>query len=321
MAKPLTLAVFAIALLANGFEALAQTYPIRPVRIVVGFPPAGTQDIVARLIGQSLSDRLGQQFVVDNRPGAASNIAVETVVHAPADGYTLLIVGLANAVNASLYDKLNFDFIRDIAPVASIARVPGVMVVNSSFTATTVTEFLAYAKTNSGKVSMGSGGNGSPQHLYGELFKMMSNVNMVHVPYRGGAPATADLLAGQIQVMFNPLPETIAHINSGKLRALAVTTATRSQVLPDTPALADFLPNFEASSWYGIGVPKNTPTERVSQLNRATNASLADPKLKARLAELGGVLLTGSPADLGKLIGDETAKWSKVVRAINMKAN
>jgi tripartite-type tricarboxylate transporter receptor subunit TctC len=321
VAKLLSLAVFAIVLLANAFEALAQAYPTRPVRIVVGFPPAGTQDIVARLIGQSLSDRLGQQFVIDNRPGAASNIAVETVVHAPADGYTLLIVGLANAVNASLYAKLNFDFIRDIAPVAAIARVPGVMVVNSSFTANTVTEFLAYAKTNSGRISMGSGGNGSPQHLYGELFKMMSSVNMVHVPYRGGAPATADLMAGQIQVIFNPLPETIAHINSGKLRALAVTTTTRSQVLPDVPPLSDFLPNFDASSWYGIGVPQNTPRERVSQLNRATNASLADPKLKARLGELGGMLLTGSPADFGKLIADETAKWGKVVRATNMNAN
>jgi tripartite-type tricarboxylate transporter receptor subunit TctC len=319
MLKLASFALCAIATLAS-VAASAQTYPTRPVRIVVGFPPGGTQDIVARLVGQALSERLGQPFVIDNRPGAASNIAVDMAAHAPADGYTLLVVGLANAVNASLYDKLSFDFIRDIAPVASIARVPGVMVVTPSFPANTVAEFITYAKNNAGRISMGSGGNGSPQHLYGELFKMMSGVSMTHVPYRGGAPATADLMAGQIQVIFNPLPETIGHITAGKLRALAVTTVARSQVLPDVPPLREVLPNFEASSWYGLGVPKNTPAPVVSRINKEMNDALADAKLKSRLADLGGVLLGGSPADFGKLIADETAKWSKVVRATNMKA-
>jgi tripartite-type tricarboxylate transporter receptor subunit TctC len=255
MAKLKLFTVLGTVLLAATYDAAAQTYPTKPVRIVVGFAPGGTQDIVARLIGQSLSDRSGQTHVIENRPGAAGNIAAEVVVNAPNDGYTLLVVGLSNAVNASLYDKLNFNFIRDIAPVVAIARVPGVMVVNPSFPANTVSEFIAYAKANPGKVSMGSGGNGAPQHVYGELFKMLSGVSMVHVPYRGGAPAMADLLGGQIQVIFNPLPETVANLKAGKLRPLAVTTATRSPLLPDTPTLGEFA--FQASSWSGIGAPKN----------------------------------------------------------------
>jgi tripartite-type tricarboxylate transporter receptor subunit TctC len=293
--------------------ARAQVYPAKPVRIVVAFAAGGTQDIVARLIGQSLSERLGQQFIVENRPGAGGNIGTEAVARAPPDGYTLLLVGLSNAVNPSLCDKLNFDFIRDIAPVAAIARVPGVMVVNPSFPTKTVTDFIAYAKANPGKINMATSGNGAPPHVYGELFKMMSGVDMVHVPYRGGAPALSDLLGGQVQVIFNPLPETIEHVRAGRLRPLAVTTATRSEVLPDIPALGDFLPGFEASSWYGVGAPKNTPTEIVKQLNSEINASLAEPKLKARLADLGGMLLAGSPANFGKLIADETAKWGRVV--------
>ena len=313
--------VFLLALFAGMQPAAAQTYPTKPVRIVVGFPPGGTQDIVARLVSQSLSDRMGQQFVVDNRPGATSNIAAELVVNAPKDGYTLFVAGLANAVSASLYSKLNFEFIRDIAPVAAIARVPGVMVVNPSFPANSVAEFITYAKANPGKISMGSGGNGGPQHVYGELFKVLASVNMVHVPYRGGAPAVADLLGGQIQVLFNPLPETIGQIKTNKLRPLAVTTATRSQALPNIPPLSESLPNYEASSWYGIVAPKNTPAEVINRINKEINASLADAKLSARLADLGGILLPGTPADFGKLISDETAKWGKVVRAGNLKAD
>jgi len=294
--------------------ARAQGYPAKPVRMVVGFAAGGTQDIVARLVAQWLSDRSGQQFVIENRPGAAGNIAAEAVVHAPGDGYTLLMVGLSNAVNASLYPRLNFDFIRDIAPVGAIARVPGVMVVNPSFPAASVPEFIAYAKANPGRINMGSGGNGAPQHVYGEMFNMMAGVRMVHVAYRGGAPAMADLLAGQVQVIFNPLPETIENIRAGKLRALAVTTAARSAALPDTPSLGDTLPGFDASSWYGVGAPRDTPAGVIDRLNADLNAALADPRSRARLADLGGTALPGSPADFGRLIAGETEKWARVVK-------
>jgi tripartite-type tricarboxylate transporter receptor subunit TctC len=301
--------------------AWAQTYPSRPVRIVVGFPPGGGADITARLIGQWLSERLGQPFIIDNRPGAGSNIATEAVVRAPADGYTLLLVGAYNAANAALYDNLNFNFIRDIAPVASIDRLPFVMEVNPSVPAKTVPEFIAYARVNPGKINMASVGNGSTPHLSGELFKMMTGVNMVHVPYRGEAPALTDLLGGQVQVYFGTLPGSIEYIRVGKLRALAVTTATRSEALPDVPTLSEFVPNYEASGWQGIGVPKNTPTEIVDKLNKEINAALADPKIKARLAALGATVLQGSPADFGKFIADETEKWGNVIRALNIKAD
>jgi tripartite-type tricarboxylate transporter receptor subunit TctC len=299
--------------------ALAQVYPAQPVRIVVGFAAGGTPDIIARLMGQWLSQRSGQQFIIENRPGAAGNIAAEVVIRATADGYTLLMVGLSNAVNASLYDKLNFEFIRDIAPVAAIGRVPGVMVVNPSFQPANVSEFIAYAKANPDKINMATSGNGSPQHVYGELFSLMSGVKMLHVPYRGGAPAASDMFAGRVQVMFSPLPETIGHIRGGKLRALAVTTAKRSEVLPDVPALSEFIPGFEASSWYGIGAPKNTPAEIIDKLNNDINAALADPDMKARLTDLGGSLLPGPPSGFRKLLIEETEKWAKVVQSAGIK--
>jgi tripartite-type tricarboxylate transporter receptor subunit TctC len=292
---------------------------MRPVRIVVGFAPGGTADIVARLMGQWLSERLGQQFVIENRPGAATKIATEAVVRAAADGYTLLIVGTTQAINATLYDKLNFHFIRDIAPVAGLTRVPNVIVVNPSVPATTVPEFIAYAKANAGKLSMASGGIGSSGHVSGELFKMMTGVNMAHVPYRGGAPALTDLLAGQVQVYFSPMPAAIAYIKAGKLRALAVTTAVRSEALPEIPTLGEFVPGYEASIWLGIGAPKATPAEIVNELNKEVNAALDDPKMKARLADLGGTPLPGSPVQFGKLIAEETEKWGKVIRAANIK--
>jgi tripartite-type tricarboxylate transporter receptor subunit TctC len=315
----LHLAAGAAALPAASRIARAQTYPTRPVRLVVGFPAGGSVDIVARLTGQWLSERLGQQVITDNRPGAGSNIGTEVVVRAPPDGYTLLMASFGNAVNATLYDNLNFNFIRDIAPVAGVMRVPLVMEVNPSVPAKTVPEFIAYAKANPGKVNMASGGNGTPQHVSGELFKMMAGVNMIHVPYRGNAPALTDLIGGQVQVMFDTTPASIEHIRAGQIRPLAVTTATRADVLPDIPTVGDFVPGYEASSWYGVGVPKNTPAGIVEKLNREINAGLADPKMKARLAELGGSVLVGSPADFGKLIGDETEKWGKVIRAANIK--
>jgi tripartite-type tricarboxylate transporter receptor subunit TctC len=290
------------------------------VHIVVGFPPGGGTDTVARLMGQWLSDPLGQPFIIDNRPGAGGNIAVETVVRAPPDGHTLFWATSANAINATLYDNLNFDFIRDIAPVAGIIRVPNVMEVNPSVPATTVLEFIAYAKANPGKINMASGGNGVPGHVAGELFKEMTGVNIVHVPYRGAAPALTDLLGGQVQVIFDPLPASIEYIRAGKLRALAVTTATRSDVLPNVPTVGEFVPGFEASLWYGLCAPKKTPAEIVDKLNREINAGLADPKLRGRLADLGGVPFAGSPADFGKLIADDTEKWAKVIRAANIKA-
>jgi tripartite-type tricarboxylate transporter receptor subunit TctC len=300
--------------------AWAQAYPTRPVRIIVGFAPGGTADIVARLIAQWLSERLGQPFVVENRTGAATNIATEAVVRAPADGYTLLFVTTSNAINATLYEKLNFNFMRDIAPVAGVTRVPNVFVVNPSVPATTVPEFIAYAKANAGKLSMASGGIGSTGHVSGELFKMMTGLNIEHVPYRGGAPALTDLLAGQVQVYFSPMPAAIEYIRAGKLRALAVTTAARSEALAEIPTLGEFVPGYEASAWEGIGAPKNTSAEIVEKLNKEVYAGLADPKLKARLADLGGTVLALSPADFGKLIADETDKWGSVIRAANIKA-
>ena len=315
----LRLAAGAAALPAVSRFAWAQTYPTRPVRIIVGFAPAGAGDIVARLIGQWLSERLGQPFVVENRPGANGNIAAQAGVRAPADGYTLLMVSSANAANAALYDKLSFNFLRDIAPVAGIIRTPYVMAVNPTVPAETIPEFIAYAKANPGKITMASVGVGSGTHLAGEWFKMMTGVNLVHVPYRGGGPAFNDLLGGQVQVMFPTTVGSIGYIRAGRLRALAVTTATRSDVLPDVPTVDEFVPGYEASTWFGVGAPKNTPSQIIDQLNEAIDVSLADPKLKARLADLGGTPLVGSPADFGKLIADETEKWAKVVRDANIK--
>jgi tripartite-type tricarboxylate transporter receptor subunit TctC len=300
--------------------ARAQTYPTRPVRLVAGFPPGGAVDMVARLMGQWLSERLGTPFVIENRAGAGGNIAAEAVVRASPDGYTLLMVNVANAINATLYDKLSFNIIRDIAPVASIMRAPGVMVVTPSVPAKTVPEFIAYARANPGKINMASAGNGSSGHVFGELFKFMTAVNMQHVPYRGGAPALTDLLGGQVQVYFGPIPETIEHIRAGKLRPLAVTTAMRLESLPNIPTVGEFVPGYEASGWHGVGVPTNTPREIVEKLNSEINAALADPKLKARLADLGGVPLRGLPADFGKLIAEETEKWAKVVKFAGIKA-
>jgi tripartite-type tricarboxylate transporter receptor subunit TctC len=317
----LHLAAGAAALPPVSRLARAQDYPTRPVRLIVPAPAGGGYDIAARLTSQFLLERLGTSFIVDNRPGAGGNVGTETVVHAPPDGYTLLLVAAANAINATLYEKLNFNFIRDIAPVASIDRFPFVMEVNPSVPAKTVPEFIAYARVNPGKINMASVGNGSIPHLSGELFKMMTGVNMVHVPYRGEAPALTDLLGGQVQLYFGTLPGAIEYIRVGKLRALAVTTATRSEALPDVPTLSEFVPNYEASGWQGIGVPKNTPTEIVDKLNKEINAALADPKIKARLAALGATVLQGSPADFGKLIADDTEKWGKVVRAANIKAD
>jgi tripartite-type tricarboxylate transporter receptor subunit TctC len=317
----LHLAAGAAALPAVSRVARAQAYPTRPVRIIVGAAPSGSFDIMARLIGQRLSEQLGQPFVIDNRPGAVGNIATEAVVRSPADGYTLLLVGAPHAINATLYDKLNFNFIRDIAPVAGIDREPLVMAVNPSVPARTVPEFIAYAKANPGKISMASAGNGTPSHVSGELFKMMAGVNMVHVPYRGGGPALPDLLAGQVQVMFPSMSSSIEYVRTGKLRALAVTTATRSDALPQVSTVSDFVPGFEATLWTGIGAPKNTPADIVDKLNREINAGLADPTIKARLADLGGTPLVGSPADFGKLIADETEKWAKVVKFAGIKAD
>jgi tripartite-type tricarboxylate transporter receptor subunit TctC len=316
----LHLAAGAAALPAVSRVARAQAYPTRPVRIIIGFAPGSASDIVARLVGQWLSEGLGQPFIIEHRPGAANNIATEAVVRAPPDGHTLLVVSSANAVNATFYDKLNYNFIRDIAPVAGIIVVPSVLVVHPSVPAKTVPEFIAYAKANPGKLTMASGGIGSGTHLAGELFKMMAGVNMVHVPYRGGGPALTDLLGGQVQVMFPSTVSSIEYIRAGRLRALAVTTATRSDALPDVPTVDEFVPGYEASAWFGVGAPKATPAEIVEKLNKEINAGLADPKMKARLADVGGTALSGSPADFGKLIADETEKWGKVIRTANIKA-
>ena len=315
----LHLAAGATALSAVSRIAWAQTYPARPVRIVVGLTAGSASDIVARLVRQWLSEHLGQQFVVENRPGAGTNIAAEAVVRSVPDGYTLLLAASPNAINASLYDKLSFNFIRDIAPVAAISREPNVIVVNPSLPTRTVPELIAYAKANPGRINMASAGNGTTSHLAGELFKMMTGVNMVHVPYRGGGPALTDLLAGQVQVFFPPMVVPVGQIRAGKLRALAVTTATRSEALPDIPTVGEFVPGYEASVWFGLGAPNGTPAEIIDKLNQETNVALADPKIKGRLAESGGKALAGSPADFGKLIAEETEKWSKVVREANIK--
>jgi tripartite-type tricarboxylate transporter receptor subunit TctC len=294
--------------------AHAIDYPTRPVRIIVAVAAGGGADIAARVIGQWLSERLGQQFIVENRPGGGTNIGTEMVARAPADGYTLLLVNLTHAINATLYEKLNYNFIRDIAPVAGIIGVSNVVEIHPSVPAKTIPEFTAYAKANPGKINMGSAGNGSSSHMAGELFKMMAGVNLVHVPYRGQGPAMTDLLGGQLQVIFATTPGTTEFVRIGKLHALAVTTATRAEALPEVPPLADFLPGYEASQWYGLGAPKNTPAEIVDRLNREVNAALVDPKMKARLAEFGGTVLPGSPADFGKLVAEETEKWAKVVK-------
>jgi tripartite-type tricarboxylate transporter receptor subunit TctC len=299
--------------------AWAQTYPARPVHVIAGFAAGGGVDITARLIGQWLSDRLGQTFVIENRPGAGGNIGTEVVANAAPDGYTLLLATVPNAVNATLYEKLNFNFIRDIAPIGGIIRVPQVVLVHPSVPAKTVPEFIAYAKANPGKVNMASAGNGSAPHMAGELFNVMAGVTLVHVPYRGQGPALTDLLGGQVQVLFATTPGTTDYIKTGKLRALAVTTAARAEVLPDVPTVGEYVPGYEASQWYGLAAPRNTPSEIVDRLNKEINAALADPKMKARFADIGGEPLTGAPAAFGSLIAAETEKWGKVVRAAGLK--
>jgi tripartite-type tricarboxylate transporter receptor subunit TctC len=317
--KFLHLAAGAAALPAASRFAFAQAYPTRPVRIIVGFAAGGPADIVARLIAQWLSGRLGQPFLVENRTGAATNIAAEAVVRAPADGYTLLFVTVSNAINTTMYEKLSFNFSRDIVPVASLIRAPSVLEVNPSVPAKTVPELIAYAKANPGKLTMASSGIGSASHVFGELFKFMTGVNLVHVPYRGAAPAVTDLLAGQVQVFFDPIPNSIGYIRAGKVRPLAITSATRSEALPDVPTVGEFVPSYEANFWFGVGAPKATPAEIVDKLNKEVNAALADPKLKARLADVGGSPLVGSPADFGKFIADETEKWAKVIEFAGIK--
>jgi tripartite-type tricarboxylate transporter receptor subunit TctC len=319
--KFLHLAAGAAVLPSASRIAQAQTYPARPVRVIVGFAPGGATDIVARLIGQWLSDRVGQQFIVENRPGAGGNIGTEAVVNAAPDGYTLLLVSSTNGINSSLYAKLNFNFLRDVAPVGSIVRLPLAMMVHPSVPARTVQEFIAYAKAKSGKVSIASGGNGTATHMAGEMFKMMTGVVMVHVPYRGEALAITDLLGGQVQVIFDPVIESIGYITAGRLRPLAVTTAMRSEALPDLPTVGDVVPGYETSGWFGVGVPRNTPVAIIDKLNKEINAVLADPKLKARFADLGATVFAGSPADFGKLIAADTEKWAKVIKFLGIKAD
>src|SRR5262245_5548506 len=316
----LHLAAGAAALPAVSRIAWAQAYPTRPVRIIVGFSPGGTTDIISRLIGQWLSERLGQQFVIENRPGASANLATEAVVRAPPDGYTLLALVATNAVNASLYDKLSFNLNRDIAPVAGLIRSPLVLEVHPSVPVRTVPEFVAYAKANPHKITMASFGTGSTSHVAGELFKMMAGVDLLHVPYRGSGPMLTDLVGGQVQMAFDNLPASIEHIRAGRLRALAVATAMRSEVLPNIPTVADFLPGYEASAWNGVGVPRGTPAEIIDTLNKEINAALADPRIKARIAELGAAVFRTSPSEFGKFVADETEKWDKVIRAANIKA-
>jgi len=318
--KFLHLAGGAAALPFASHVARAQAYPSRPVRIVVGFPPGSATDIVARLMGQWLAERLGRPFIVENRPGAGGNIGTEVVVRAAPDGYTLLLAGPPNAINATLYNNLNFNFIRDIAPVAGIVtNIPLIMEINPSFPVKTASEFIAYAKDNPGRINMASAGNGSVGHVAGELFKMTAGVNLIHVPYRGAAPALTDLLGGQVQVIFDPMPSSIEFVRTGKLRALAVTTTTRSDALPEVPAIRDFMPGYEAGGFLGVGAPKNTPAEIVSKLNKEINTALADAKFKVRLTDMGGTVFAGSPADFGRLFADETEKWGKVIRAANIK--
>jgi len=318
--KLLQLAAGAVVFPAVPRLASAQSYPSRPVRLIVPYTPGGGTDITARLIGQFLSDRLGQPFVVENRPGAATNIGTEAVVKAAPDGYTLLLFDPAATTNATYYDKLNFNFVRDIVPVAGVTRGPFVMLVNPAFPARTLPEFLAYAKANPRKVNMASPGNGSLNHLSGELLSAMAGISMLHVPYRGSAPALTDLLGGQVQVMFTSMPSSIEYIRAGKLRALAVTTATGADELPGIPTVGDFVPGYETINWYGIGAPKGTPAESIDTLNKGINAALAAPSMKARFAELGGTVFPGSPAELGRFVADETEKWGKVIRAANIKA-
>jgi tripartite-type tricarboxylate transporter receptor subunit TctC len=300
--------------------ALALDYPTKPVRWIVGYPAGGSTDILARLIGQWLSVRLGQQFIIENRPGAGNNLGTEQVVRAAPDGYTILLVNPANAINATLYEKLSFNFIQDIAPVAGLIRVPNVMEVNPSVPAKTVPEFIAYAKASPGKINLASSGNGTSIHMSGELFKMMTGLAMQHVPYRGSAPMLTDLLAGQVQVTFDNMPSSIEHIRGGRLRALAVTTAVRSEALPDIPIVADFVPGYEASAWFGLGAPKGTPAEIIQLLNKEINAAVADPNVRARLVDMGGMMINGTPAEFGRIIAEETDKWAKVVKFSGAKA-
>jgi tripartite-type tricarboxylate transporter receptor subunit TctC len=316
----LHLAVGAAALPTLPRIARAQTYPSRPVRLIVGYAPAGAGDISTRLMGQWLSERLGQQFIVENRPGAGTNIATEAVVRAAQDGYTLLMSSAANAINATLYERLNFNFIRDLTPIAGIMRVPHVIVVHPAFSAKTLPEFIAYAKVNPGKLAWASPGVGTAGHVCGELFKMMAGLNMVHVPYRGGGAAMADLLSGQLQAYVGAMTSSLEYVKAGSLRALAVTTATRSEALPEISTVSDFVPGFETSDWGGVSGPKGTPAEIIDRLNKEINAGLADPKIKARFADLGATVIPGSPADFGKLIAEETEKWAKVIRASSIKA-
>jgi tripartite-type tricarboxylate transporter receptor subunit TctC len=315
----LNLAVGVAALPAFSRTARAQNYPTRPVRIIVGFPAGGASDITARMLGQWLSERLGQQFIIENRPGAGTNIGTEAVAKSPPDGYTLLLVSVANTVNATLYDRLNFDFIRDIAPVAALIRSPLVMEVNPSVPVSTIPEFIAMAKANPGSIAAASAGNGTPAHMASELFQILTDIDLIDVPYRGGAPALSDLLAGQVQVMFENLPTSLEYIRAGKLRPLGVTTAARSALLPALPAISEFVPGYEVSSWFGIGAPKNVPTNIVDMLNTAINAGLADPKLKSHLMDLSATVLPGSPADFDQLIVDETEKWRKLIQAAKIK--
>jgi tripartite-type tricarboxylate transporter receptor subunit TctC len=317
----LRLAACAPALLTAPQAARAQAYPARSVRIVVPVAAGGANDVTGRLIGQWLSEHLGQQFFIENRPGAGTNVGTEAVIRASPDGYTLLIAGSNAAINATLFGSLNFNFIRDTTPIASIVRVPQIMQVNPALPVQSVPEFIAYAKANPGKIAMGSGGNGSPAHIIGEYFKLMTGTDLTHIPYRGAAPAVTDLLGGQIQVAFTEMATSLGHIKAGKLRALAVTTATRSEALPDTPTLGELIPGFEASQWIGLVAPKGTPTTIIEKLNTEINAALGDPMVKARFADLGGIVLPGSPADFGKLIRDETEKWAKVIRAANIKVD
>jgi tripartite-type tricarboxylate transporter receptor subunit TctC len=310
----LHLAAGVATLLAASNVVLAQTYPTRPVRLVVGFPPGGVVDIVARIVGQSLSERLGQPVVIENRGGAAGNVATETVARALPDGHTLLLSNVSNAINATLYERLSFDFLADFVSVAAIQTTPGVVVVNPSFQVRSIPELIAYAKANPGKTNMASGGNGSVNHVYGELFKMMAGVDMLHVPYRGGGPAIADLISGVVHVSFSPVPPSIEYIRAGKLRALAVTTAARVEVLPETPTVASFLPGYAASGWLGISAPRSTPANVVDRLNKEINAGLADPRVRARIMDLGGTVLPGSPTDFAKFIAEDTDKWAKVVK-------
>jgi tripartite-type tricarboxylate transporter receptor subunit TctC len=307
------LAVVALSCLP-ALAAQAEDYPTKPIKWVVAYPPGGTTDILARIVGQALSERLGQQFVIDNRPGAGNNIGTEVVVNSPPDGYTILLANPANGINATLYKRLPFNFLRDIAPVAGITRVPNVMETNPNFPAKSVAEFIAYAKANPGKINMASSGNGTSVHLSGELFMAMTGIKMTHVPYRGANPALTDLIGGTVDVIFDNLPSSVEFIRGGKLRALAVTTDKRNAALPDVPTVADTVPGYEASAWFGIGAPKNTPPEIIAKLNKAVNEALADPKMQAKLADLGGIPMPGSPADFGKVMADETAKWEKVVK-------